>query len=543
MKKFLLLFMSMFFVLGTSMAQDKGEQDKGEEGFALTYVTPDSTKPVFDVNYIQLVFNKDIVVTLPQEGIDVKNVNTGDVIKITRLSDNEWLDKNTAMFLFEQKSEIGKDGEEELHDMYISTPGTYSYTIPAGCIKSVDNEEFAEQTFNFTVASALEMESYSPGYEGTDNLDKIKITFTEEIASVAMPESGLVIVDNFWTPVANIKQDVTISDDKKSVTLELDTPITTPGGYNLDIYEGIFTSVNGAINKNASLYFQVVDNTPSYTTNLKDGEKVKEINNLEITFNNVAEVKLVEGADAVMVYTPAETEVAGTATLADGKITVTFDQEFTEEGNYTFAIPAGMFTMDGTPNEAREINVELFTFTVVPLEIVSVTPVEDKVYELGKIVVKFNQTVTLSFDENWQMISKEIILKSEEKEYVLTYNSMATNASDEIEYLVNAIWNGYGFESSPITENGVYTLNLADIVVDHAAEDYTDEWGYPAKIWHEKGKFCEGTRTWTINNEASVESIETENVEQTVYDLTGRNVKHITNAGIYIVNGKKVIVK
>ena len=540
MKKFLLLLMSMFFMLGTSMAQDKDEK---EEGFVLTYINPDSVKPVFSVNYIQLVFSKDVEVTLPQDGIDVKNVKTGEVIKITRLSDNEWLEKNTAMFLFEQKSEIGKDGKEELHDMYISTPGTYSYTIPAGCIKSVDNEEFAEQTFNFTVASALEMESYSPGYEGTDNLDKIKITFTEEIASVQMPASGLVIVDNYWTPVANIKQDVTISDDKKSVTLELDTPITTPGGYNLDIYEGIFTSVNGAINQYASLYFQVVDNAPSYTTNLKDGERVKEIKNLEITFNNVKEVKLVEGADNVMVYTPAETGVEGTATLADGKITVTFEQEFTEEGHYTLVIPAGMFTMDGTPNEAREINVELFTFTVVPLEIVSVTPVEDYVYELGKIVVKFNQTVTLSFDEYWQLISNEIILKSEDKEYTLTYNSMATNASDEIEYLVNAVWNGYEYESTPITEDGVYTLNLADIVVDHAAEDYIDEWGYPSKIWHEKGKFCEGTRTWIISDDSSVESIETENAEKTVYDLTGRNVKQITNAGIYIVNGKKIVIK
>ena len=540
MKKFLLLLMSMFFMLGTSMAQDKDEK---EEGFVLTYINPDSVKPVFSVNYIQLVFSKDVEVTLPQDGIDVKNVKTGEVIKITRLSDNEWLEKNTAMFLFEQKSEIGKDGKEELHDMYISTPGTYSYTIPAGCIKSVDNEEFAEQTFNFTVASALEMESYSPGYEGTDNLDKIKITFTEEIASVQMPASGLVIVDNYWTPVANIKQDVTISDDKKSVTLELDTPITTPGGYNLDIYEGIFTSVNGAINQYASLYFQVVDNAPSYTTNLKDGERVKEIKNLEITFNNVKDVKLVEGADNVMVYTPAETEVAGTATLADGKITVTFDQEFTEEGHYTLAIPAGMFTMDGTPNEAREINVELFTFTIVPLEIVSITPAEGYVNELGKIVVKFNQTVTLSFDEYWQLISNEIILKSEDKEYTLTYNSMATNASDEIEYLVNAVWNGYEYESTPITEDGVYTLNLADIVVDHAAEDYIDEWGYPSKIWHEKGKFCEGTRTWIISDDSSVESIETENAEKTVYDLTGRNVKQITNAGIYIVNGKKIVIK
>ena len=41
----------------------------------------------------------------------------------------------------------------------------------------------------------------------------------------------------------------------------------------------------------------------------------------------------------------------------------------------------------------------------------------------------------------------------------------------------------------------------------------------------------------------SIENIAVENGENVIYDITGRKVKEITNAGIYIVNGKKVFVK
>ena len=201
-----------------------------------------------------------------------------------------------------------------------------------------------------------------------------------------------------------------------------------------------------------------------------------------------------------------------------------------------------MFTMDGVPNEARELNVTLFTFTVTPLEVVSVTPQVGVVDTLSRIVIEFNQEVTLTYDENWQQISREIALTCGDKVYTLTYNSMS-NLSNKIEYLVNAQWTGYEYESTPITEAGTYTLNLADIIVDHAAEDYVDEWGYPNKMWHEKGKHCEGTYTWTISGDNAIKVVAPEAGEQVIYDLLGRRIEKITGAGIYIVNGKKVVIK
>ena len=541
MKRFTLLLLSMFCMLGAAVAQDNGDgKDEGDAAFALEYSSPADGENVFTVYNIRLQFNKDVVTTLPDGGIDVKNNTTGEVVKITRLDNNEWLEKSTVVFLFEQKSVYDeKEGKEQLQDQYIETPGQWSYTVPAGCIKSVDGEEFAEQTFTFNIASAMDIESVSPS-NGVTELDKIEVTFSKPIASVAT--SKMTLLDNSWMPASNFKSEVTYSDDRKTVTLELETPITTPGTYNLDIYQGVFLSEDGALNNYKYVSFQVIDTTPRFELNYNEGDRVKHLGDLEITFKNVNDVKLVEGADPIIVYIPGDSEIEGKATLADNKITVSFGN-LTEEGIYTYAIPEGFFTMDGVANEYTSVSVELYTFEITPLEVVSVTPVEGNVAQIEKIIIEFNQNVSLSWNENWQQISQEIVLKGEDKDYTLTYNSMS-NLGKTLEYLANAQWTGYEYAATPITAAGKYTLDLSQIVVDHAGESYIDEWGGNNIMWHSKNQVCPGTKTWTIvAGESSIDDVVVENGEKVIYDLTGRRVENITNAGIYIVNGKKVLVK
>lgn len=541
MKKFTLLFLSVFCMLGAAVAQDNGDgKDDGNAAFALESSSPADGENVFTVYNIRLQFNKDVVTTLPDGGIDVKNNTTGEVVKITRLDNNEWLEKSTVVFLFEQKSVYDeKEGKEQLQDQYIETPGQWSYTVPAGCIKSVDGEEFAEQTFTFNIASAMDIESVSPS-KGVTELDKIEVTFPKPIASVAT--SKMTLVDNSWMPVSNFKSEVTYSDDRKTVTLELETPITTPGTYNLDINQGVFLSEDGALNNYKYVSFQIIDTTPRFELNYNEGDRVKQLGDLEITFKNVNEVKLIEGADPVVVYIPGDSEIEGTATLAGNKITVSFGN-LTEEGIYTYAIPEGFFTMDGVANEYTSVSVELYTFEITPLEVVSVTPVEGNVEQLDRIIIEFNQNISLSWNENWQQISQEIVLKGEDKDYTLTYNP-TFNLGKTLEYLVNANWTGYEYTATPITAAGKYTLDLSQIVVDHAGESYIDEWGGNNIMWHSKNQVCSGSKTWTIvAGESSIDDVVVENGTKVIYDLTGRRVENITNAGIYIVGGKKVLVK
>ena len=497
--------------------------------FALSYSSPSSSTPVSQVSNIQHQFSKNVTVTLPTEPILIKHNEGKEEFKISKC---EVYDQLTVFYVQSTK---------DANITAITTVGTYTYTIPAGVITSVDGEAFPETTFTFAVAEPFEIVSVSP--QETTKLEKIEITFSAPVAKVKTPH-GLYLVDNYWTPVAdaNIKDEVTFSDDKKTVILELDNPITAIGSYNLDIYNGIFTSESGVGNEYGSYAISVIDPTPRFELNYNEGDRVKQLGDLEITFKNVNEVKLVEGADPAIVYIPGDTEVEGTATLADNKITVSFGS-LTEEGVYTYVIPAGFFTMDGKANEEHTFSVELYTFTITPLEVVSVTPVEGDVAELGKIIIEFNQNVTLSWDENWQQISQQIVLKGEDKDYTLTYNSMS-NLGKTLEYLVNAEWTGLEYAVTPITDAGKYTLDLSQIIVDHAGESYIDEWGYPNTKWHSKNQACKGTKTWTIvAGESSIDDVVVENGAKVIYDLTGRRIDNITKAGIYIVNGKKVLVK
>ena len=512
---------------------------KGAKKFELVSVEPSADTPMTSVDVIRLIFSKEVTVTLPEGGIEVVNNDTKEVIKIASVMENEWLEKTNVIFEFEKKIVTDKDGKEEEQAQYISAPGTYSFTVPAGCIKSVDGDEFADSTFTFSVVGTFELTDWSP--RETTELSQIELTFEEEIMDIKM-SADLTLYRNWVEEVTNKVVDASVSGNK--VTLTLETPITTPGSYDLNIYQGSFVSESG-ISQYAGIYFTIIDSEPGFETNYKNGDKVKvgELKNFEISFENVETVEL-KKTEFTVLSLSAQSTITGTAAYSEetGKITVTLSQELTQEGDYVFQIPAGMFTMDGVENEKRDVQINIFTFTIAPLEIVSVTPAVGKVDQIANITITFNQPVQLYYDKEGVTPSSQIVLKSGENEYVLY-----SNYSNDLTSLIYTTdeWTGTDWAANPITAEGAYTLDLSTIVVNYAAEDGIDEYGYSAKIYHVKNHQLEGTYTWTIggSDEAAAKFVNAETAEQVIYDLLGRRVEKVTTAGIYIVNGRKVIIK
>lgn len=498
--------------------------------FVLTNSNPSNSAPVSKVDNIVLQFSKNVTVTLPKEPIIIKHSEDKEEFKIATVD------------VYDQAAIFKIQSTKDAAVTQITTLGTYSYTIPAGVITSVEGEAFPETTFTFSVVEPFDIVSVSP--QETTLLDKIEITFSSPVANVRTPHN-LCLLDHYWLPVAGvtIKDEVTFSDDKKTVILELDNPITAIGTYNLDIYNGIFTSESGVGNEYKSCVLKVIDPTPACFTNYNNNDVVKKIGDLEITFQNVDTIELVLDAEPIVLYLPNNTPINGTATRADKKITVSFGKEYTEDGEYLIYIPAGVFTMDGVENEEYEITVKVQQFELIPLKVLSVSPTDRNVEQLDRIIVEFNQVITLAYNENGQQISREIILKGEDKEYTLTINT-SPNLSNKLEYLVNATWTGFEYTLTPITAAGKYTLDISSIVVDHGAEEYIDQWGYKATMWHGLNQYCEGTYTWSVDGtETGIEDVEMQNGKtESVYDLQGRKVENPTK-GIYIINGKKVLVK
>lgn len=535
MKKLLLSFMSLFLVLGTAMAQ-KDENTDGSVEFGIQFMTPEDGAAITSVGAIYFTFTKNVTAVLPEGGIDIINNDTKEVaVKIVSIYEgDEYYPKNQVNFQFEQKMMPGKDGKDELQSVILETPGTYSYTIPAGCIKSADNEAFPETTFTFSIVGTFPITNYSP-FETTENINEIVLTFEKEITAVNLPQDyPLTVYSSSWESVATIN-DATISEDRKSVTLIPSTPLTI-GQYMLNINQGVLTSADG-INAYSTLYFNVIDLTPRFITNYQDGDKVEALGDLEITFANVEKVQLIEGAGKACVFPKSGSEIEGTATLTDNKITLTFG-ELTEEGEYVFVIPAGMFTMDGVENEARELTVTLSVFKVTPLAIDSVTPVLSEEGAVVAIRVAFNQQVGLAWDpETSQTLSTNINLMDANGNAInMVENYNPSLPYSTFEYLLGAYNDDYSeFNATPITEAGTYTLDLSQIVVQYSYDPET--WMYKAT------GFCEGTYTLNHGATTAIENMKAGVGEQAIYDLLGRRVEKITDAGIYIVNGRKVVVK
>ena len=533
MRKFTLFFMSMFLVLGTAMAKDEVKDFNSPE------IYPANGELATTVYNIRMKFPKHIEVTNSEVSIDVLNTKTNEVVKITSCTVDEW-DPYWAVFSFE-KIEIEGEKGKEYREQYIETVGTYTYTIPAGLIKSVEGDEFAGGTYTFSIVGTFEVVDWSPK-EATE-VSEIVVTFDKEITETKLPERGLEILDDwYYSPVTKVNE-IVIGDDKKSAILKFETPVNSAGGYLLNLSQGTIIS-GDEINAGASLWFTIVDTKPSFSTNYNDGDRVKELGNLEITFKNVTEFEMVEGK-AIIVALPSGDEIAGEVKKETDKFVVSFDADFTEVGIYTFIIPEGAFTMDGAANEGRVINVELYSFEIIPLQVEDVYPkAGETVDSLDRIVIKFNQIIEVSWSEDWMtQPSREIELTCGEKTYTLTYNPSGT-LSDQLEYLVNAEWDGYQYSTTPITEVGTYTLDLSQIIVNYAGE-FVTEYGYTyASVWHKMRQACEGTYTWTIKTgDNAVNFVGAEAGEQVIYDLLGRRVENITGAGIYIVNGRKVIIK
>ena len=242
--------------------------------------------------------------------------------------------------------------------------------------------------------------------------------------------------------------------------------------------------------------------------------KVKGVQELILDSEKVDDVQCVS-ADGQNVYKPETVMITGSAAWGwNVYIAYGYDLVFAP-GEYTFTIPAGLATYEG--GETPEYICE-FTYAEPAAAVTTTVEVSNDgvVDSLGEFEMTFGEG--LAGPVYFVVVTDE------------NGNSYPFMPNNEGKYSI-VDWGGVPAE--PITAPGIYTLNLLD--EQNAQSVFLSE-GYT---------FAQSVFTWTIEegNTTAIEAVDAEAENAEIYDITGRRVNEITKAGVYIVNGKKVLVK
>ncbi|MBQ5895640.1 MAG: hypothetical protein IIW75_03605, partial [Bacteroidaceae bacterium] len=193
-------------------------------------------------------------------------------------------------------------------------------------------------------------------------------------------------------------------------------------------------------------------------------------------------------------------------------------EPITTPGVYTFVLKKQFVCAEANANITIAEDLT-YTFTIAEgLKITNITPANGaEVEAIEDILIEFNKEITC-------MAEAFYMTSDNGTEYYLT-PSFNDKEGNELPY--NSI---RLVAETPITAAGTYTLYIEDYNI--GTTDWMNMEILPAQ-----------TLTFTIAEPTAIEGIEAEVENNAIYDLTGRKIETITKGGIYIVNGKKVLVK
>ena len=507
--------------------------------FALKGITPVSGSTVEAFENIVIEYNAKV--NFYPSALNFKLVNTADNNEIAL----------TAT----------KDGKVVTLTTDAEVPnGTYTL---AGLNNIVDNSTYLAPTtlpeYTITVAGAEEVtpltatfETEVWGYEyeedgsvtAADGFGSFKLVFNELVArpfeSNNVKDLALEWVKDGEGNVVAISRVSVNASGSYNMEVELSSRVEAPGVYTLTIPADIVKSVDGTKAYEGGSFVITIPGSetpalPEYQLYVLDANMepsalegpVASVQNFVFTFNGAA-IQLAE-APTAGIFNPATssyvaegTVVVDTQMFGQPILGVMFSEPFATSGTYMLHIPENTFMVGDQiyPEVIVQFTIagsetpETPDVPVVALAIESVTPAEGEVESISEIIITFNAEVGAPSWDDLTMYDAKYM------PYVFYYQADETLAKNQVKFVIE----------TPITAAGEYILPCDGLYIKDA-----------------NGKETQGfadTFTWTVvEADTAIDAVEAEAENAEIYDLTGRRVKEITKGGIYIINGKKTMVK
>ena len=440
----------------------------------------------------------------------------------------------------------------------------------------------------------FEVVDYSP--KKAEAIETIKINFNSEAAGEFNPyEMSKFMKFKQGNSVASGISNYVVNGAELTVTLS--QKVSTPGEYTLVIPEGLITRASDDKPFSGELAFTITAPEAIQVVSVSPSEDIYSLQTIELTFNK--EVVAVEDAAAAIELRDAENAVVATATCAvEGKVlTLTLDNEITTPGEYTIVIPEGVIVGAAIGDAfSGEVAITVEEFDVYEprnigmktrndrninsislssdfhgassyeltaadngLDYVNLAKIEEPVY----FVVAPGETVTPTVDAAGSWVHFFVFVDKMGDGFTasIAEGSNWAPAGDLVSYSFynnnsssdESGWNSVGDVISGNNRNkpslpaftapeetGVYRLR------------FKQDWCNIDPQGDADGKFGDFKQNGgqiidlylTVTNATGIEEVKGENGEvKAIYDLTGRKLEQVTAPGIYIVNGKKQVVR
>ena len=327
----------------------------------------------------------------------------------------------------------------------------------------------------------------------------------------------------------------------KELIVYTDEPVTEEGDWEIEIPAGSFGDQTwydndcqtGRTNVATTLYYTIGSADPSalYTATPANNSTVEALDEITIKIgedgddcsvgNGVITITNQDGeqvfrGDAQGVYDDPDDWFAVTNTF-----TVTLDEKITTPGTYTMTIPDGYFYRNGDEVDGTTLtwtiaeggSEESSLYTTIPANnstVESLSEITIKVGEDGSDCAVGNGVITITNENGEQVFRGDAVAYYEDPDDWSAVTNTFTLSLSEV-----------------LSTPGVYTMTIPD--------------GYFV---------CDGddvagaTLTYIVSNATGINGISTDNAASKVYSLDGKKMKSANGLkGIYIVNGKKVVLK
>ncbi|MBR5859933.1 MAG: chitobiase/beta-hexosaminidase C-terminal domain-containing protein [Bacteroidaceae bacterium] len=316
--------------------------------------------------------------------------------------------------------------------------------------------------------------------------------------------------------------------DENTIELTFDTPIQENGDYRVILPAGLFIlNPNGLAMASEKVQNTITVDNPNVLevvyANPDNEAKVKSIEYLYFEFNQ----DIFDNVNGAVITNENGEEFPLTVTYTDSwgdntpynVLCLKTAEPITAPGVYTFVLKKE-YVHAGT--DIRISNDITYTFTISEgLKITNISPVAGtEVSAIDEIIIECNQEITCWADAF-------LVMDENGTEYYFAPTFQDKDGNELPYNMVRLV------TETPITAAGTYTLFIEDYNI--ANTDWMNQEVLPR---YEYVFTFDGSSITT-----GIDNVEGENGVNVIYDLTGRKIENITKAGIYIINGKKVLVK